>query len=68
MCKPYSVDKDYKSKESKSLNVRSVMGMRAIGRGLSGLESFCGMMNMLPPVSAPAFSLLNSDLADSVDC
>ena len=38
------------SKESKSLNTRSVLAMQTIGKGRAGLESFCGVMDMLPPV------------------
>ena len=37
--------------ESKSQNVRSILVMRTIGRGHSGMESFCGMMGMLPLVT-----------------
>ena len=33
------------------MNTRSVLAMRTIGKGRAGLESFCGVMDMLPPVS-----------------
>lgn len=52
VCDPYS-------KESESLNTRSVMAMRAIGLGRSSLESFCGLMDMLPPVSPSSYSTHN---------
>ena len=38
------------------LNRRSVLAMRCIGCGWSALEKFCGIMNLPPPVSEPAFS------------
>ena len=55
---PYSSDK-----ESKALNMRSVMGMREIGRGMAGLQNFCGIMDMLPPVTVKAFRDLNETLS-----
>lgn len=36
-------------------NRRSVLAARVIGRGHSGLSKFCGVMNLPPPVSKPAF-------------
>ncbi len=53
------------SKESKSLNRRSVLAMREIGRGNKYMEKFFGMMDMLPPVSSRGFSLHNRSLRDS---
>ena len=40
------------SPEAKALNLRSALSMRIIGKGRAGLESFCGVMDMLPPVTA----------------
>ena len=54
---PYTFD-------AKSLNARSVVAMRTIGRGQSSLESFCGMMDMLPPVTPASFSEHNKVLAE----
>lgn len=48
---------------AKSLNARSVVAMRTIGRGQASLESFCGMMDMLPPVTPASFSEHNKVLA-----
>ena len=48
VCDPYAT-------KSKLLNTRSVMSMRAIGRGLNPLQSFCAMMDMLPPVTGRAY-------------
>ena len=42
--------------DAKSLNVRSVVAMRTIGRGQASLQTFCGMMDMLPPVTPTSFS------------
>lgn len=36
-----------------------------IGRGRSSLESFGGLMEMLPPSTAPAYSQHNHTLADA---
>lgn len=53
------------SDSAKSLNARSILGMRTIGRGHRSLESFCGMMDMLPPVTQTAFSTHNQALGDA---
>lgn len=47
------------SETAKSLNARSVLAMRTIGRGHNSLESFCGVMDMLPPLTLRAFSAHN---------
>ena len=44
--------------------MRSVLAMRMIGRGRAGLEAFCAFMNMLPPVSSPAYSSINSQILE----
>lgn len=44
------------TEEARVLNTLSVLGMRMIGRGRSGLETFCAFMSMLPPVSPPCYS------------
>ena len=51
--------------ESTSLNTRSVLGMQEIGRGKKSLESFCGVMDMLPPLSSPAYIEHNHHVADA---
>ena len=38
------------SSDAKTLNARSVRVMRAIGQGQASLESYCGFMDMLPPM------------------
>ena len=53
------------SEEAKALNTSSVLGMRMIGRGRSGLETFCAIMNMLPPVSATSYSEHNSRIREA---
>lgn len=40
------------------------MGMRSIGRGRAGLESFCGVMDMLPPLTSGPYSDYNQSLCD----
>ena len=51
------------SSDTKSLNSRSVLAMREIGRGGKYMETFFGMMNMLPPVSTRSYMLHNQTLA-----
>ena len=47
--------------ESKSLNARSILAVRQIGR--ANLDSFCAYMDMLPPVSSGSFSIHTHRLA-----
>ena len=63
MCSKEAVVCDLCSSESKHLNTRSIMGMRQIGRGRAGLESFCGYMDMLPPVMAASYKIHNERIA-----
>ena len=56
---------DPNSPEAKALNLRSTLSMRMIGKGRAGLESFCGVMDMLPPVTAHAYSSHLSVLAEA---
>ncbi len=51
------------SLETKSLNARSALAMREIGRGRTYMNTFFGMMVMLPPVSTPSYTLHNQALA-----
>ena len=44
------------------VNGRSVLAMRTIGKGRTGLATFCGMMGMPPPISANHFSTHNQKL------
>ena len=41
------------------------MSMRIIGKGRAGLESFCGVMDTLSPVTAQAYSSHLSVLAEA---
>lgn len=49
--------------DTKSLNIRSILGMRSIGRGLTGLQSFFAWMDMIPPVSWKPYSMYVRNLA-----
>ena len=62
-CGKESKISDPYSSQSKSLNARSVLAMREIGRGCKYMESFFGMMDMLPPVSTRSYMLHNQALA-----
>ena len=43
-------------------NTKSVLAMSAIGKGRAGLETFCGMMGMLPLVFQRAYTTQNQKL------
>ena len=51
------------SSDAKTLNARSVMGMRAIRRGQASLETFCIFLDMLPPMGPRSYSEHNQTLA-----
>ena len=53
------VIQDPKSAEDAALNIRAILGMRAIGRGRSGMDAFCGMMDMLPPLTVSPYKEQN---------
>ena len=44
------------NEDAKSLNARSVLEMCLIGLGRSGLETFCSLMDMVPPLSPLSYS------------
>ena len=52
------------SDEVKALNCSSVVGMRMVGRGRSSLETFCAVMDMLPPLTRASYSEHNSHIHD----
>jgi len=58
VCDPYTP-------ESKLLNTRAVLGMRQIGRGRAGLETFCGLLDMLPPVTPVSYKVHNACIAEA---
>ncbi len=62
-CGKESKISDPYSPETKSLNARSVLAMRENGRGRTYMNTFFGMMDMLPPVSTPPYTLHNQALA-----
>ena len=47
------------------LNVRSILAMWSIGRGRAGLESFCGWMDMPPPLSSRCFNDRNRAISEA---
>ena len=68
-CNKEAAVSDPYASDSKSLNTRSVLGMREIGRGRNSLESFCGIMDLPPPLSIPAYRDHNRRLAKiSMEC
>ena len=62
-CRKEAVVSDPYTLGVKSLIARSVLGMREIERGRNSLASFCGIMDMLPPFSIPAYADHNHCLA-----
>jgi len=44
------------------INYRSVLAMREIGKGHTSLATFCGYMNMPPPLSRKAFNDIQGNL------
>ena len=53
------------SEEARVVNTLSVLGMRMVGRGRSGLETFCAFMNTLSPVSPPCYSEHNQRILEA---
>ena len=62
VCGKSSAITDPYQKRDLETNTNSVLAMRAIGKGRAGLETFCGMMGMLPPVSQRAYTTENQKL------
>eukprot|EP00112_Aurelia_sp_Birch-Aquarium-sp1_P017849 Seg418.7 transcript_id=Seg418.7/GoldUCD/mRNA.D3Y31 product="hypothetical protein" protein_id=Seg418.7/GoldUCD/D3Y31 len=46
------------------VNNRAIIAFREIGKGFSGMEKFCGLMNMMPPMAKTTFSDKNADIHD----
>ena len=51
-----------KSKNSFDINVRSILAFREIGVGHAGIETYCSLMNMPPPMAYNAYSKTVSKL------
>ena len=47
------ITNSYDSEQNK-LNTRAMFSMRMIGKGVRSLETFCGMMDLPPPIQGPA--------------
>lgn len=62
-CDSEAVVSDPYAVETKSLNTRSVLAMREIGRGRSSLDHFLGLMDLPPPVTTNSYSEHNRRLA-----
>ena len=62
VCGKSSAITDPYQKRDMETDIKSVLAMRAIGKGRAGLETFCGMMGMLPPVSQRAYTTQNQKL------
>ena len=48
-----------------SVNRRAVLAMRSIGGGRADLQTFCGIMDLPPPVHASSYNRVNKTLHDS---
>ena len=49
------------------VNIRSVYAMRKCGVGHTGLQKFCGVMNMPPPVAQKSYDKLSQKLGVAVE-
>ena len=47
------------------VNDRAIVAFREIGKGFSGMERFCGIMNMMPPMSKTTFNDKQSKIHDA---
>lgn len=47
------------------INIRAVYGMRSVGLDHSGLDKFCGMLNMPKPMTIKNFNNISSNLRDA---
>ena len=56
------------SSKAKSLNGKSVLAMREIGRGSRYMTTFFGLMDMLPPVTPRAYKKHNQALRLRLPC
>ena len=69
---PFSYSK-YTSKgvennqQAMEVNIRSVYAMRKCGVGHTGLQKFCGVMNMPPPVAQKSYDKLSQKLGVAVE-
>ena len=64
-CKKEVVVIDPYRKEDVSLNSRATLDMRAIGKGRSALQTFSGVMGMLPPLCAQAYIPHNKKILEA---
>ena len=64
-CKKEVVVTDPYRKEDVSVNSRATLAMRAIGKGRSALQTFSGVMGMLPPVCAQAYISHNKKILEA---
>ena len=64
-CKKEVVVTDPYKKEDVSVNSRATLAMRAIGKGRSSLQTFSGVMGMLPPVCAQAYISHNKKILEA---
>lgn len=66
-CDPKTIGNFHTSKiiegtSAYEVNRRTVYSMRSIGVGLQGLNKFCGVMNMPPPVKPNTYNLINQQI------
>ena len=66
-CNHEKLFSDPRSQKAKTLNKTSVAAARHAGIGRRGLQTFAASMDMLPPITARAYSLHNKQIADEED-
>lgn len=47
------------------INRRAILAMRCIGQGLEGLTTFCGVMDLPPPVKRPTYDTVVQHMAEA---
>lgn len=55
---------DFVGDKTYEINCRSIIAMREIGKGHSALSTFCGFMNLPPPMNKTSFNDLQEKLHD----
>ena len=50
------VERDGRGANPFDINIRAILAFREIGKGHAGIETFCGLMNMPPPMTEATFN------------
>ena len=53
--------------KSYEVNIRSIYAMRSCGVGHTGMNRFCGLMNMPPPIRAHSYDEASNKIRDAAE-